>query len=205
MVCACVSCGPWLRLPRMPVLLETPAAVMCCDSSWFLWLTALAGELLCHANEQMRRWAGLTADRRAALVTSPRTHTHDKRRVRRSERARERTSLSKNVHSAAKRTDISIPTGFPSKCDRGDSSRTNWKQRMIKAHTRGRVGITLLLHCVPLHQRSPQICSRQQANGCGVASVFICLSEADVVFELWAITWAVKPRNVQRLWNYGKK
>lgn len=27
----CVYCGHWLWLPRLPVLLEMPAAVMCCD------------------------------------------------------------------------------------------------------------------------------------------------------------------------------
>lgn len=74
-VSVCMYFGHWLWLPRLPALLEMPAAVMCCDRGWFLWLTALAGGLLCHANEQMRRWAGLTADRRATHMTSL-THPH---------------------------------------------------------------------------------------------------------------------------------
>lgn len=71
-VCVCTrTCfGYRLWLPWLPMLLEMPAAVMCCDRDWFLWLTALAGELFCHANEQIRRWVRLTADRQAAHLAS---------------------------------------------------------------------------------------------------------------------------------------
>lgn len=168
--CKYVSSGHWPRL-------ETLAAIICCDRSWFLWLTALAAELLCHANEQMRRWARLTADQRAALVTSS-THTRTHKLTNRGLDGLHQPASGLRCHKCAlhtKHTDISIPVCFQvSVTEVTAHGQTEKKTKHDQSpHKHSRVGITLLLHCVPLHQRAPQICSRQQARGGRMASEFV--------------------------------
>lgn len=159
-VCTCTE--HWLWLPRLPALLEKPAVVMCCDRGWFLWLTALAGELLCHANEQMRRWAGLTANQRVTPMT---LHGLKKEVFRWSIWRHKKMPISSACTAPDRHLRAQITTCKGSVTEvatHGQTKKPKTQQQHLKSrsmiilHTNtGRVGVTLFLHCVPLHQRNP--------------------------------------------------
>lgn len=149
--CVCV-CGHWLRLPGLPVLLEMPGAIMCYDRDWFLWLTTLAAALLCHANEQTRILAGLTADRQAVSVIS--LTRIRKRRDRRADLAPSRDMTTKSFPTRQTARSLANVTS-----DKQTNAHTQISKQAralkLKNIPHKHSGVILSSNCVPLRQRNP--------------------------------------------------
>lgn len=107
---------------------------MCCDRGWFLWLTALAGELPCHANERMRRWAGLTTDRQ---VVRSRTRTRGNKRQDGLRRDVSRPRCHECVRYMTQRCRDSPLTNnkLPSQCDKGGNTKSTHMHGQRQDHT----------------------------------------------------------------------